>query len=116
MKDGDFVICNNFDAFKFKSVTLTNNTFYEEYKLDGLTIGKKYELLAYIDFSDTVVRIPSDVQKSECGGNGRHARFRFWCLMVCGFESRHSYKNGRVLKQEMFYWQIIKIIINTILF
>jgi hypothetical protein len=55
MKDGDFVICNNFDAFKFKSVTLTNNTFYEEYKLDGLTIGKKYELLAYIDFSDTVV-------------------------------------------------------------
>lgn len=55
MKDGDYIICNNFNTFKFKSVTVTNDTYYEEYKLDGLTIGKKYELLAYIDFSDTVV-------------------------------------------------------------
>jgi hypothetical protein len=55
MKGGDFIICSNFNTVKFKTVTPTNDASYEEYKLDGLTIGKKYELLAYIDFSDTVI-------------------------------------------------------------
>lgn len=31
--------------------------------------------------------------KCGCGEIGRHARFRFWCRKVCGFESLHPHNS-----------------------